>query len=256
MKQGYIEKTSKILTIFTIGLLSVGFCLLRSPINQVFVPQGEVNANGYGISLQEASGESFLLGSPLNDFYYRGFSKNHVLDGVVKNKNENLLEDFLTEAKELFLNKKGLGMIFEGENHEGSGIANYRVKYSDNKIEIERDIALDKNFDAVGLAVGICSGCFIADDQNRVYLNREFLSPDAINFATKMKLTLLIIGENQFFPSGASKIIILNKNGEVKMQIPTYPNEQISLQGNWNLLEFKIPIKSSKQAKFKQTIYL
>jgi hypothetical protein len=76
------------------------------------------------------------------------------------------------------------------------------------------------------------------------------------DFTAKMNLTPLIVGKDQFLPVGISGIIILDKNGKVRMQIPTYPNEQASMQEGWSLLEIRIPVQSARSVTIKQIIYL
>jgi len=256
MQYSLIQRILKVLILLTIGFLSIAFFLLKNPTNQISVSQGEINATKYGLSLQEVSGELFLFGFPLNDFYYHGFSKSHLLDKVSESKSGGPLEEFLIALKDIFLNEKDAKLVFKGNNREGSGEIDYTVKYSDNRMEIERKISLSKNFDAIGQSIVVCSGCFITDDRGRIYLNQGLLTQNIINFAAKMSLTPLVIGEDQFFPTGISKIIILDKEGKIKMQIPTYTNEQISLREEWNLLEFRIPVQSAKNVRIKQVIYL
>lgn len=252
MKYGNVNNRFRVLTLFAIGFLSVAFYLLKNPISQISIPQGEITATKYGIGLHGFSGEFFLLGSPLNDFYYRGFSKNYLFDEILENKNGGLLKEFSIEMEGLFLNQQSLELTFKGKNHDGEGSINYEVRYFSNRVEIKRNIILSKNFDGVGQAIVICSGCFVTDDKKRIYLNPGFLA--TIDFAAKMNLTPVVLGENQFFPAGISEVIILNKNGQVKIRIPINLNEQISLQENLNILEFRIPIKGISE--IKQIIYL
>jgi hypothetical protein len=256
MKDIYIGKILKGLTIFTIGFLSIVFSLLRNPTNRIFIPHGEINTTKYGVNLYEISGEFFVLGFPLNDFYYHGFSKSHLLDKVLGDKKEGLLGELVIELKDIFLNEKGARLIFDGKNREGKGKVDYDVRYFGNRVEIERNIALESNFDAIGQTITVCSGCYVTDDKNKVYLNQEFLTQSAINFASKMNLTPFIVGESQFFPTGASRIIILDRNGDTKMQIQIYPNERVSLQESWSLLEFRTPTEGTGHTKIKQIIYL
>ena len=256
MKSSLIRVILRVFILLTMGSLSIVYFLLKNPANQIFIPQGEIDATKYGFSLRTSSGEQFLFGIPLNDFYYHSFSKTHLLDKVLESKRGGVGEELLTTIKSVFLNEKSVKISFGGRNHDGNGEISYRVKYSGNKIEVEREITLDKNFDAIGQTIVVCSGCFVADDKERLYLNQGFLTQDVVEFATKMNLVPLVIGENQFFPAGASRIIVLNGDGKTVMQMPTYANEQILLQGGWNILEFRIPVQSAKNVKIKQVIYL
>lgn len=256
MKSSLIIGILKVFLLLTIGSLSVIFLLPKNPTNQIFVPQGEIDATRYGFNLRMSSGEQFFFGFPLNDFYYHGFSKNHLLDKVTESRGGNIWEELSKILKEVFLNEKSAKLTLKGSNHDGNGEIDYEIKYSGGKIEIEKKISLDKNFDAIGETITICPDCFVTDDKNRIYLNRGSLTQNLIDFATKMNLTPLVIGEDQFFPVATSKIIILNHDGKVKIQIPTYSNEQISLRGGWNLLEIRIPVRSAKSVKIRQIIYL
>jgi hypothetical protein len=256
MKYTTIQVILKAFALLTMGLISVAFFLLKYPTNQIFVSQGEIDSTKYGYNLYESSGEVFTFGFPLNDFYYHGFSKSHLLNVVSESANGGLMEDFLVVLKDVFLNQKSMKLVFKGKNSDGNGEVDYGVKYFGNRIEIDRKISLSKNFDAIGESIVICPGCLVTDNKHRVYLNQGFLTQNMFDFTAKMNLTPLIVGKDQFLPVGISGIIILDKNGKVRMQIPTYPNEQASMQEGWSLLEIRIPVQSARSVTIKQIIYL
>lgn len=254
MKYKFITYFLKISLILAIGLVSLGVVAIRTP-SKIALAQGDMTASMYGISFYTKSGEVFLIG-PLNDFYYNGLSKNHLLEKVVSNKPEGSVQEIFLSIKDLFSNEQHLIIKFEGKNLEGDGSITYTIQYKNNRVELTREIVFKKTtLTALGQTINICNGCLVIDPKNRVYFNQEFLTDEKVNLALKLKLTPLILTENQFFPNDVSEIMVINSRGETKMTIPAN-NNLIFLQERWNQLEFRTPVKPGKSTIIKQIIDL
>jgi hypothetical protein len=250
-----IEKNVRILILLTIGIISIVFYLLKDPVNSVSVQDGEVTVTQYGIGMLNDSKEYFLLGSALNDYYYQGKVQMHLSDKA-EIGNQDLLTKFVNDVKDILLNQKTLSLSYALKNKDMVGKVSYYVRSNGNKIEVEREVVMNQDFDQIGQSIIVCQGCFVVDNRKRLYVNKKILGQDAVDFAEKMKLTPIVIGENDVFPAGATQINILNKKGKVKIRIPVRDGERIALQETWNLLEFRIPVESAGRARLKQVIYL
>jgi len=179
--------------------------------------------------------------SPLNDYYYNFDNKEHLEITLSDSNTGNLFDQFLITTRGLFLNKKTLVWNTLGGNSKGKVAANYKLEEIGNGIKITRNVNLEKlKPDRIGQVLKYCSGCIISDDRKRAFFNGETLSSSKIALASKLKLTVFVLGENEFFLPGSKKIFIIGGDGTVKAEIDTAGSE-VFLQEKWNVLEFKTP---------------
>lgn len=241
-----------LLIIFTTAT-SLAVAFLRMPKESVFDSFGKAESTPYNISFYNNYEEIIFTVSPLNDYYYRGSLKEHLVNKLGEDKRKNLWQEFLVSMKGLFLNRKELFW----EVSENDFTTSYDVLSKSNEITILRKVkSLEKDFDAIGQSITICPKCLITDDQKRAYLSDSDLDKGKIDILEKIKFIPVIVREEQFLPSDIKKISILNETGESMLDIPVLNNEQISFQDKWEILEFKTPISQGKEVLLKQVIYI
>lgn len=243
----------KFLTFLTIGLVSIGFIYLRTPTNKIFMEGGEILSSDYGVGFYDNSKQVLLSTSPLNDFYYQGSSQYHLLNKIEKS-NDNILKKIWQDLGGIFLDKKSFSWQAFGKNSDGEASSSYEIIYSKGNIKIERNVMNKKVFDAIGETYVICANCIVADSKNRVYYNFDLLTQEKIDLASRLNLVPVILSGDQFFPKDVSRILILDRSGKTKIEIPI-SGEQVFLQEKWHQIEFKVSVKSNVKNSVKQVIY-
>lgn len=241
-----------LLLIVFISAVSLFVMFFRTPKKSAFSSFGKVESTPYNISFYNNYEEIIFTISPLNDYYYEGSLKGHLVNKLEKERKRNFWQEFLVTLKNLFLNKKELFW----EASEADLNASYFVSSNLNEVEIERKITSSKSFDAIGQSITICSRCLIVDDKKRAYLQDNDLNKEKIDILESLGNTPVIVREEQFLPSDIERIFILNEKGKTVLEIPVLKNEQISFQNKWGILEFKRTVSQGTEVDLKQLIYI
>jgi hypothetical protein len=224
----------------TIGLLSLAITFVRTPVNQVIINGGVVKSSPFDLAVYNNAGDILLSVSPLNDFFYTNKVKDHLSDKIITSTNANFAQDIWLSLKALVLNKKELIWNTVGSNASGKVKvnANYVVNQINGGIEIQRTFSPSAGITSLGQAIKFCADCLVTDDKNRAYFNADTVGQFDINTATRLHLTSVVVGENQFLPQDISEIKIIDRENNLKLTIPVKQN-QVFLQYKWRLLEFK-----------------
>ncbi len=245
----------KLIALIAIGLVSIGVTLIRMPVNKSFAGGQKIEVSSYGVSVYNGSENLLFSLSPLNDYYYDGQAKEHLENKLTLSNNGDLLSQALVSFNNSVLGKNELIWETFGENSKGESTVNYSVEYTNGGIKITRKVSLQTiTPTAIGQVLTICNDCMVTDDKNRAYFNGDTVNSYLINIALKANKVPTIIGENQSFPEGVSKLIIIGRDGKEKMSIPVI-GESIYLQDKWHLLELKTSTQKAKDETVSQMIY-
>lgn len=241
-----------LLVLALVGLISLVLTFLAQKTVKITADGNSVEASKYALNVFDNSNSVIFSISPLNDYYYEDNNKEHLELNLTNSNDGNLYDQFLITTSDLFFNKRILIWNTIGNNSKGRISANYKIEEIGNGIKVTRNISLEKiKPDQIGQILKYCSGCIIADDNKRAFFNGETIDSVKTALASKLKLTVFVLGENEFFLPGSKKIFIIEPNGTIKAEIDTKGSE-VFLQEKWNLLEFKTPI-GTKNSVF-QTI--
>ncbi|MCL4415435.1 MAG: hypothetical protein M1268_00940 [Patescibacteria group bacterium] len=245
----------RLFIIIIIGLSSLVFTLSKIQTDHIFIKNGEVKTAAYNIDFYNNSGKLILSVSPLNDYYYDGFAKDHLLTKIKASDKGSLFQQISLTIKGLLFGEKQLIWRASGNNSKGNITVNYSIEDKSDRIEITRKVQFVKTVaTGIGQAVIFCPDCLISDNMHRVYFNGNSFNGEKMNLALKLNLLPFVLGENQFFPAGISKIIVLDSRGKTQIEIPVSPRDQIFLQDKWHLLEVKSVIKDTESV-LKQNLY-
>jgi len=246
----------KLLLLLIIGLGSLAVVFLKTPVNSFYAAGNKVETSGFAINIYDKSANVLFSVSPLNDYYYQGPIKDHLENKLVNSNSGNLIQQAILNFQALILNKKSLVWNTEGNNGGGKVIVNYTVNSFPGKVEIVRKIEFARiQADSISESITICRNCLVADDKKRAYFNGFSITQQKIDSALRLNLIPVALGENQSFPLDVSKILILNANGKIQIEIPI-SKTQVFLQDNWNLLEIKSAVKKDSKIQLKQDIYI
>ncbi len=246
-----------LLLIITVIFVSLGIIFIRMPSDKIFDNYGRAEATPYNVSFYNNLEEIIFTTSPLNDYYYQGLTKQHLVNKLKGSRNRQILQELRLTLDGLFFNKKEFFWNAEVVDLKNDFAVTYEIKSGNNKIEILRTIKSPrKEFDSIGLALTFCSKCMVTDDKKRAYLNENFIEMDKISFLKKKNFIPVVVREGQFLPSDISRLIVLNEAGRVDMEIPVAIGQQISVQDKWGILELKTPVKKGKEAVINQIIYI
>ncbi len=252
-----MKNAIKIFFLGAVGFLSIYLVFSRFPARNSFAENGRIEISSYGLAFYGSLGNVIFTVSPLDDYYYDFFHREHVFNKLTKSDNGNFIDQLLIDLKGLFLNKKELVWNSEGENSRGKTRVKYEVKHENRKIEITRKIKFNKSkFTNVGEVIKICAGCLVTDDKQRLFINGDLVNEDKLNLATDLKKVLFALGDNQSFPQDISKIVVLSKDGRALIEIPVV-GQEIFFEEEWGIVEFKTKFNLSEDAtKSTQVIYI
>lgn len=256
-KMSFLNKNVfKLLLLLIIGLVSLTVVFVRTPVNNFYSGGSKVEASSFSLSIYDKSSNVLFSVSPLDDFYYQELTKDHLEDKLIDSNNGNLIQQVILNFQALILNKKSLVWNTEGNNGGGGVLVNYIVNSVPGKIEIVRQIEFSKTqADFISESFTICQDCLITDDKKRAYFNGFSITQQKIDSALRLGLIPVALGENQAFPLDVSKVLILNTNGKVQIEIPI-SKKSVYLQDKWNLLEIKSAVKKGNKIQLKQDIYI
>jgi len=230
---------------------------LRMPYDKIFDSYGRAEATPYNVSFYNNLEEIIFTVSPLNDYYYQGLAKQHLVNKLKDSRNKQILQELRLTLEGLFLDRKSLFWYAQTLDPNNDFLVTYEVKSENNKIGIRRVIkSPKKDFDSIGLAITFCPACLVTDDKKRAYLNENLLDMEKIAFLERKNFIPVVVREGQFLPSDISRLTVLNESGKADMEIPVITGQQISFQDKWRILELKTPVKKGREAVIKQTIYI
>lgn len=240
--------------LIAIGLISLVVTFIRMPSNQVFINGNNLKGSAYSLNLYDSIGVVLFSISPLNDYSYSNTSKSHSEDKITSADDGGFIQNLWLSVNSLILNKKELVWNTKGNSQIGKTSLNYAVYQTPRGLEIHRTIVSQETVNALGQVIKFCPDCLVTDDKNKVYFNADTVEQWDIDIATRLNLTPVIVGENQFLPPDVSLIRIIDRRDNLKMEIPLN-GAQVYLQYKWRLLEFKIEL-AKNQHSVKQDIYL
>ena len=227
-----------LLGLLTIGLLSLLSTFVRMPANQTIINGDAIKSSSFSLSFYGSAGDMLFSVSPLNDYYYVNNAKSHLEDKITSSDNGNFIQDIWLSLKTLILNKKELIWNVFGNGASSKSSVNYVVNQISGGVDIQRTINSKINVRSVGQVIKFCADCLVTDNKNRAYFNADTVGQFDIDTATRLHLTPVVVGENQFLPQDITKVKIIDRENNLKMTIPVKQN-QVFLQYQWRLLEFK-----------------
>lgn len=248
------RKATQLLIIGLIALCSVLITLSKLPTKSVFGNLGSLESSFYVTTFYDNSHNSFFSISPLNDFYYDGSFKDHLLDKITDSKTGIPISQLWQSVQSMFLGNKIITWNTFGQNGRTQGSVQYILQLKDSKLEVIRKIDFKNTaVSRVGEVINICSSCLIFDDKKRLFFNGGFLNEEKLEAASKLNLTPFLIEENQSFPKGSSLISILSPDEMVRADI-SIGDSEVFLQDKWHLLEFTSNLGKNKRTELKQLI--
>ncbi len=243
-----------LIVLATIGLASLAVTFARIPSNQVFIDGNRVESSAFALNFYNNSNAILFSVSPLNDYLYSDTTKIHLEEKIVEVNNGSLIQNLWFVVRDLVLDKKSLAWNTNGNIQEGKASVDYLVSQTKKGLEIQRTITVKPAVNKIGQVIKFCADCLVTDDSNKVYFNAETVTKSDIDTATRLNLTTVIVRESQFFPPSVSLIKIIDRENNLKMEIPLN-GAQVYLQYKWRLLEFKAGL-SKGVSSIKQEIFL
>jgi hypothetical protein len=238
----------------TIGLASLAVTFAGNPFTQIFIKGDNIKSSAFNISLSAGDGQLLFTVSPLNDFYYTITGKDHFADKIIRFNNGNLLENIWLASKALLFNQQELAWNTLGKSLVGEFTANYLVESTAKGVVLQRQISPADKFNYVGQVIKFCPDCLVTDAKKRAYFNADTVQQADINTATRLGLTPVVVGENQFLSLDVAAVNVVDRENNPKFTIPLN-GAQVYLDYRWRLLEFKVPLGKG-QNLVKQEIYL
>jgi hypothetical protein len=223
-----------LVALITISFISLVITFVRIPSNQIIINGDVIKSSSFGLSFYNNAGDILFSVSPLNDYFYINNTSDHLTDKIISSNNGNFVQNVLSSLKGIVFNREEL--VWNTNNSEKS--VNYVVNQINGGVEIKRTINSKVVVQSIGQVIKFCSDCLVADDKNRAYFNADTVQQFDIDTAMRLNLTPVVIGENQFLPLDITKIKIIDRNNNAKIEIPVRGN-QVFLQYKWRLLEFK-----------------
>lgn len=243
--------------LIAIGLISIVITIVRMPVNRYFANGEKIEASSFGVSIYRGTDNPLFTITPLNDYYYNGSAKEHLENKLTESNNGSVVSEAIQNFNNLLFGKEKLTWNTQGENSKGESSVNYTVEYKGGAIKITRTVKLGTiEPTAIGQVLNICSDCIVTDDKNRAYFNGDTVTNYEIGVAQRANKIPVIVGEQQSFPEGVSKLIIIGGDGKVKMSIPVSKGDLVYVQDKWHILEIKVPTIRGETETVTQTIYL
>lgn len=227
-----------------IGLVCLFLIFYFQKTVKITAKGSQVEYSKYALSVFDTSGSLIFSISPLNDYYYQLSKEYHVEEKLNDSNTGNVIDQFLIAFKGLFLNSQSITWKTNGVNEHGDASTNYNIQETKNGIKIVRKVNLKTKADELGQVLKYCSGCIISDDKKRAFFNGDTITDSKTLLASKLNLTVFVLGENNYFLNGIKKVFIIASDGTVKAEIDTQGSE-VYLQEKWNLLELKTPLNGN-----------
>jgi hypothetical protein len=227
--------------LITISFISLVITFVRIPSNQVIINEDVVKSSSFGLSFYDNVGNTLFAVSPLDDFFYTNTVKDHLEDKIIGNNNGNFLQNIWSSLKSLIFNQKDLIWNTSGSKNSVS----YVVEQINGEVKIQRAVGSGLAITSIGQVIKFCADCLVADDKNRVYFNTDTIQQFDIDTAKRLNLIPVVVGENQFLSSDVTKIRIIDRNNNLKIEIPLKAS-QVFLQYKWHLLEFKTKLNKNE----------
>jgi hypothetical protein len=245
LKKGIIG----LVVLITISLFSLAISFARIPSNQVVINGNLVKSSSFGLSFYNNSGDILFSISPLNDYFYTNNASDHLEDKIIRTDNGNFLQNLWISLKGLILNRKELVWNTNSNNNS----ANYVVKQINGGIMLQRTINSNPDIATIGQVIKFCPDCLVVDDKNRVYFNADTIQQFDIDTAKRLNLVPVVVGENQFLASDVSIIKIVDRNNNLKVEIPVN-KAQVYMQYKWRLLEFRAKLVKGEKSVSQEVL--
>lgn len=246
-KQDIIIITSTI----AIGLLVIVVTLSKYNLGKVSKTSFQARLNTYSLNVYSSDLNELFKISPFDDFYYKGYTKNHLVERN-SYKREVRFSEKLQSLLPGFL--KPNNIITWSVSNKKDIYLTYQVTSDQNQILITRTFEkLEPSVYAVGQSFIICKDCYIVDQYKKVYLSQSQVNDDKIKKANSAQFTPVIISQN-LIPSNISKLIIFDSNFNPKYSISINSSQQVFYDEKWNLLELKTFINQERPTKVSQVI--
>lgn len=239
-----------LIVLITISFISLVITFVRAPVNQTVINGGVIKSSSFDLSFYNNSGEILLSVSPLNDYFYTNNVRNHLENKIISSNNGNFSQNVWSSLKSLIFNNKEL--IWNTNGSEKS--VNYVVSQVNGGIKLNRTVSSKLAIQNIGQVIKFCADCLVTDNKNRVYFNADTAQQLDIDTAKRLNLVPVVVSENQFLPQDITKIKIVDRNNNLKIEIPVNVN-QVFLQYKWHLLEFKMKL-SKNETSISQEILL
>lgn len=238
-----------LLALITISFISLVISFARIPSNQVVINGDSVKSSYFGLSFYDNAGDILFSVSPLNDYFYTNNASDHLEDKISKSDNGNFPQKLWISLKSLILNRKEL-VWNTNSNNNG---ANYVVKQINGGVMLQRTFNSNLDVTSIGQVIKFCPDCLVVDAKNRVYFNADTIQQFDIDTAKRLNLVPVVVGENQFLASDVSIIKIVDRNNNLKIEIPVN-KAQVYMQYKWRLLEFRAKLVKGEKSVSQEVL--
>ncbi len=189
--------------------------------------------------------------SPLDDYYYEGQTKDHLLTGNTVRESKETTDNIFNIVQTLIFHHRKIKWTSEGRSN--TKIA-YTVESQGNILNIQRKVlSADFTPEAIGQSLVICPSCLIVDDKNRIYFQEDYITPEKLNLAKNLNLTPVVTA-NVVLPSDINSISVYDQNFNLLFVLTVNPGENVTYDEQWHVLEVKIPINDLSATVQKITI--
>jgi hypothetical protein len=227
-----------LVALITISFISLAINYLRAPVTQVIINEDVIKSSPFDVAVYNNAGGILFSMSPLNDFFYTNKAKDHFADKIISSNNAGFAQDLWSNLQNLALNKKELIWNFTGSNRSNKTNISYETKQINGGVAIQRTFSPSAGVTSLGQVIKFCADCLVTDDKNRAYFNADTIQQFDIDTAKRLNLVPIVVSESQFLPKNITKIKIIDRNNNLKIEIPVRAN-QVYLQYKWRILEFK-----------------
>ena len=233
----------------TISFISLIITFARIPSSRVIINGDAVKSSAFDLSFYNNAGDILFSISPLNDYFYANNVKDHLEDKIISSNNGNFFQNVWSSLKGLIFNKEEL--LWNTNGSEKS--VNYVVNQIDGGIKIQRTVNSKVAVQNIGQVIKFCADCLVADDRNRVYFNADTIQQFDVDTAKRLNLVPVVVGENQFLSPDVKIIKIIDRNNNLKIEIPVGP-AQVFMQYKWRLLEFKTKLSKGETSVSQEVL--
>lgn len=245
-----------LIVVILIGLITVIVSFFNTTTHQAIGQGYRLDFTQYAIALfKDSEADPIVRVSPRDDYYYQAAFKDHIINQSHFKRKRNYLQE-LTFLLSMNFGAKTYYWNAEGSNRNWQPTISYAVTSKGKTVTIQRTIPnLPKKVYAIGQTLVYCNGCFIADDQDRIYFSGTALTPQEFDEIQKLPFTPVILGVHQSI-TGVSKIRIINAQGKELLTIPVYSNQEIFIDQEFHLVELKTIMPVKRTNTVSQTLKL
>lgn len=237
--------------LIVIGLGTIVFSLIRMPQKNLHKNLYRAQVHPFSIVFYTNEEEELFKVSPLDDYFYKAQTKNHLTKDSDFRQNTNLIEEFKIILQRIFSNAEKLTWAIT----KGKTKIKYEVKDKKNGIvQIERSLEnFPPEINAVGQSIVICSECLVVNqDKTLVYFREDQLISEKLEKSDELGLIPLIVDEQ--LPVDTLKLLIIGSAGEKKFEVEVAPGQEVYFSQELNILELKTLIDNKKAVNISQII--